>query len=109
MTRDLDKDFWQYHTENPEVFQLFLRFARQAKRAGMKRYGAKSIVERIRWHIAIETNDPEYKLNNNYTSRYARLLEREYPEFEGFFIKRRIRTADPWCDERQRPLFGEAV
>ena len=42
------------------------------------------------------TDRDGFKLNNNFTSRYARLIEREHPELRGFFRKRRLRarTAD---------------
>ena len=32
-----------------------------------------------------------FKYNNNYTPYYVRLLEKEHPEFIGFFEKRRVK------------------
>ena len=87
----LDEKFEQYHKENPKVFTLFRIYARQAKAAGQHKFGAKAIFERVRWEMSITTKDPEgYKLNNNYTSRYARLLVEKYPVFEGFFFFRKL-------------------
>lgn len=80
------KNFWQYHQNNPHVFELFLKYARQLKVAGREHYGTKAIIERVRWHLTVETVGDDFKLNNNYTSCYARLLTINYPgEFDHFF------------------------
>jgi hypothetical protein len=77
--------FRDFHEENPKIFRLFRKFAYQLKRAGKAQYGAKAIMERIRWHLAVETNDEDFKINNNYTSCYARLLVANNQRFKGFF------------------------
>jgi len=82
--------FKRFHEENPQVFALFLHFARQAKQAGQRRrFGARMIAERIRWYTAVETaSDDGYKLCNNHIPYYARLIMLKFPEFEGFFSRR---------------------
>lgn len=88
----LDLLFAEYHARNPQVYELFKKFSRQVKVAGHKHFGAKAIIERIRWEVAVQTRDFQgFKVNNNFTSRYVRLLERECPEFVGFFKKRALR------------------
>ena len=88
----LDILFAEYHAKNPQVFELFKKFSRQVRDAGHKHFGAKAIMERIRWEAALQTNDPDgFKVNNNFTSRYVRLLEKECPEFQGFFRKRALK------------------
>lgn len=90
----LDQKFWEYHQENPHVYELFKNFTRAARAAGYNNYSAKAIFERVRWHMSIETKDETgFKLNNNYTSRYARLMEQEHPEYAGFFHKRTMKTS----------------
>jgi len=43
----------------------------------------------LRWERAMKTTDQtEWKLNNNYTSRYARLIMEQEPDLEGFFVTR---------------------
>jgi hypothetical protein len=91
--KSLDEKFFQYHSDNPHIFDLFLSYARQVKGAGFKHYGFHTIMHRVRWHLNIETTDPEgYKMNNNYSSRYARLLAKKNPEFKGFFRNRKLTT-----------------
>ena len=89
----IDENFKKFHQDNPRIFELFHLYATQTKEAGHKRYSAKTIIERIRWHVNVETRtDDEFKINNNYTSRYSRLLEQTYPEFQGFLYKRKLRS-----------------
>jgi hypothetical protein len=86
--------FAAYHEAHPEVFALFLRFARELRAAGRDRYSADAILHRCRWHYAIEGRDASgFKLNNNYASRYARKLMSEYPdEFSNFFELRELKA-----------------
>jgi hypothetical protein len=94
MSDVIDAKFWEYHKNNPIVFKAFKRFAEEVKRRGFDTYSAKAIFERVRWHISFETiSEDGFKLNNNYTSRYARLLVLEVPEFDGFFRTRTLKTA----------------
>lgn len=89
----LEAKFQRYHRNNPDVFALLLRFTLEAKRRGYRHYGVGAVFERIRWHMDIETHDKEgFKLNNNYRSRYVRLLEQLFPEHAGFYRKRELRS-----------------
>jgi len=91
---DLDQAFWRFHRQNPHVYKLLVGFSRQAKEAGRYRYGIGMIFERMRWYVLIETRDPMgFKLNNNYRSRYARLIMRHEPELVDLFETRRLKTA----------------
>lgn len=79
--------FCKYHEENPQIYSAFKEYALRAVRF-KQHFGSKAIFEVIRWNSAVSGNDG-FKVNNNYTSFYARLFELEYPRYEGFFIKRK--------------------
>ena len=79
--------FKNYHAENPQIYVEFKRIAFQLINRGYVRLGAKQIFEVIRYHTMIETND-KYRVNNNYTSDYARLFENDHPIYAGYFLKR---------------------
>jgi hypothetical protein len=83
--------FRGFHRDNPKVWELFRKFAFQAIESGRPRYGANSVIERIRWHTNIETNDPEFKINNNHAPYYARMFMEVYPEHDEFFITREVK------------------
>jgi len=77
-----------YHLGNPDVFDLFLAYARQAARAGRKRIGARLIGERIRWFANIERSSEDWMINNNYWPYYARLSMLVDESLGGIFSRR---------------------
>lgn len=91
----IDADFIQFHQTHPKVYAEFVRRAREIKARGLTHYSADVILAIVRWHTDITGRDVEpFKINNNYSSRYARMLMREYPaEFAGFFSTRVLRSA----------------
>jgi len=89
---DIQSRFEKYHTDNPIVFDLFEKYARTVMKLGYEKYSAKAICERIRWHMHFDVKDTNFKLNNNYTSRYARLLASTNPVFADFFRNRNLRA-----------------
>jgi hypothetical protein len=52
------------------------------------------LFEVMRWNWFMTTTDPDsdFKLNNNYRSRYARKLMDEYPELDGIFEVRELKA-----------------
>jgi hypothetical protein len=84
-------EFIRFHRDNPEIYDLYVKYAFQLRDAGRENYGSKAIIERIRWHVNVETQSKdEFKINNNHTAYYARMVMMDYPELEGYF---RIRSA----------------
>jgi hypothetical protein len=77
-----------YHQDNPHVYELFKKYARMARDRGFNKFSAKAIFERLRWHYMIETSGDVFKLNNNYTAHYARMLMDDDEAFDGFFETR---------------------
>jgi len=86
----IQERFEQFHQNNPRVYSLIMKFVYEARKRGFNHYTINGIFERVRWHMNIETKDTEFKLNNNYRSRYVRLIEREHPELAGFFRTREL-------------------
>lgn len=84
----ISERFQKYCREHPDVEQHLVRLAREAKLAGFRRYGVKALFERLRWHYHIERQDADWKINNDFTAPYARLLMSKYPELADFFETR---------------------
>ena len=84
--------FENFHSENPHVYDLIVRFATELRLAGRKRLSISLIVERVRWESAIKTTGDVFKINNNFSALYTRKLEREHPEFDGLFATRTLRA-----------------
>jgi hypothetical protein len=92
MADKIQTDFENFHNSNPEVYKLFDRFTKQMIEAGHTTGAGKLVTERIRWETSVMTVGEPVKINNNYTSRYARLWEERNPQYEGFFRKRVLHT-----------------
>ena len=78
------KKFIEYHLSNPQVWLEFERLTLSLLGAGISHYGAKAVMEVIRFHKAIETQG-EFKINNNFTAHYARQFAKKYPQHENFY------------------------
>lgn len=87
---DLQKKWKQFHQDNPEVWRLFVRFTFDAINAGYNHYSVASVIERIRWHTAIDTKGDTFKINNNWKAYYARYFHEQFPKHDGFFRTREL-------------------
>jgi hypothetical protein len=83
----LEQRFEAFHAANPHVYDHLRRLALDARRKG-RQMGIKALYEVLRWQYAMATTDDDYKLNNSYTSFYARLLMEREPELAGYFETR---------------------
>lgn len=92
--RSLEHRFRQFHEMNPWVFDELVRLTRELKSRGHRRVGIGMLFEVLRWHHMRATDDPgsEFKLNNSYRSRYARLIMDECPDLRGVFETRELRS-----------------
>lgn len=78
---------------------ILVRLARQwVDETGRHKLGIKTLYERARWEIALATTDPDFKLNNNFTAFYARLIMRREPDLADLFDLRHS-AADMWIDQ----------
>ncbi len=80
------------------MFELFLRFAHEARRAGCRRLSAREIGERIRWYANVDVKrQPDArgqlgpKLNNNFFPYYSRLAMLTDRKLAGLFERRDAR------------------
>lgn len=89
----IDARFRAFDRAHPEVFRLFRKYAEDIRVCGQERYSADAILHRIRWHYHIERGERDFTVNNDYSSRYARLLMQVDPSFVGFFEVRELRSA----------------
>lgn len=90
--KTIQERFEEFHKRCPQVYRELVRFALEAKRAG-RRVGIRMIWERMRWYFYVERlEDEDYKLNDHYTSRYARLIDEQEVDLKGFFELRKLRS-----------------
>lgn len=85
--------FWTFHHENPQVYDELTRLARKARSQGRHRLGIRMLWEVTRWNLTIETTSNDFKLNDHYHSRYARLIMKREPDLSGVFELRELKSA----------------
>ena len=89
----IEEAFRDFHARHPEVAEYMTGLSFDLLYRGRNHYGVKAVYERARWHFQVEKDmGEEFKLNNNYHSRYARLIMRENPQLEGFFELRKLKN-----------------
>ena len=88
----LDARFARFHAANPHVFRALESLAMQLYRAGARGFGVKLLVEQLRWQYAIATSGDTFRINNNWPSRYARMLVETHPELRGVIELRELRS-----------------
>lgn len=87
----IDEQFWAFHRANPHVYKLLKKLAFEMLKTREK-YSISTLIEIVRWHHDVQTTGDPFKINNNYKSRYARLLMERNPELVGFFETRELRS-----------------
>ena len=84
----LKRAWWEWHKQNPHVWDLFQKYTFQAINRGYDHYSVNAIFERIRWHTDIETTGDQFKINNNHRAYYARYFHHMHPDYSDFFRTR---------------------
>lgn len=95
--RTIDERFFKFHTENPHVYEKLVELCYRVRKAGFKRYSLRTLWETLRWHYDIEIKQEteggrEHKLNDQFTSRYARLLMNQNEAFADLFELRSLKS-----------------
>lgn len=90
----IEEAFENFHTANPWVYRALVELARDLVRRGHRHIGIGMLFEVLRWQWWIGTTDDasDFKLNNNYRSRYARLIMRQEEDLADVF-ETRVLTA----------------
>jgi hypothetical protein len=94
LTRNIQADFLAFHLANPWVYAGLVALARDLTARGHDRIGIGMLFEVMRWQWhRLATSPTEFKLNNNYRSRYARLIMDCEPDLADVFETRELRAA----------------
>ena len=90
----IESSFRQFHADNPHVLDELEYLARTWFEAGKPTIGMKFLCEVIRWQrsLKLKSHD-EFKINNNFTAHYARMIIARNPTWAGRIRVRALRTA----------------
>jgi hypothetical protein len=92
--KTIQERFTRFHELNPVVYRNLVALARQLVGRGHQKLGIGMLFEILRWKYLMETTDPnsEYRLSNDYRSRYARLIMEREKDLCGCFNTRNLTT-----------------
>jgi hypothetical protein len=97
-------NFDRFHRENPHVFGTFKQRAFAMRATGRLKYGARTIIENMRWDYDIATTGDVFLINDDYVPMYARLFLHRNPKMLQpipFFELRRVRSRGRMSDEER--------
>mgnify|MGYP000109019195 CR=1 FL=1 len=78
--------FWSWLPKNSHVYREFERRALQMARTGRKRYGARTIIETMRYDSDIADSGTTFKIDDHMTPGLARLFMKTHgAAYPGFF------------------------
>jgi hypothetical protein len=88
----IEERFRAFHAANPAVYRCLIKLTQERFLRGSQRHGMKAMWEQLRYRIATGSVRlaEGYNFNNDYTSRYARLLVEQYPAYRGLFELRQL-------------------
>ena len=86
--------FQLFHASNPQIAERLAEMALDLRSRGFDRYSIKALYEILRhdYSLQLGPNAEPFRLSNDFTSRYARLLMNEWSALEGFFETRELRS-----------------
>lgn len=82
---------WIETEDGRTVEQEFIQRARMLKARGKTRYGARALVEVLRYDAAVRLEgDDSFRINNDHAARLARRVMEQCPDLAGFFEVREL-------------------
>lgn len=85
--------FEAFHQLNPWILGKLEAMTADCVDRGLRRVGIGMLFEVLRYEYGRATRGDAWKLNNDYRSRYARLLLERHPEWSSVFETRGLRSA----------------
>lgn len=91
--KTIDAAFEEFHEKNPKVWETFQEQCLRAISMGRKKISAKQLLGYIRWYVSLQVDTQDgFKINDAYTSRYARLFAKTNPQYQDVFNYRELRS-----------------
>jgi len=79
---------WRATEHGREVWEHFKLYTLKAIEAEREHYGAKAIIEAIRFNEYLDKGPDSFKVNNNHAPYLAREFMHMHPQYDGFFETR---------------------
>lgn len=87
----LQHRFDEFQRKHPEVYDELVRLAQEWRDAGKTKCGIAMLFEVLRWQRGIfRYRGDDFKLNNDFRSRYVRLICERDPDLGAMFDQREL-------------------
>ena len=87
----IQERFAAFDLAHPEVYAAFVDVAEQLLASGHRHYSADAIMHVVRFHRDVNrSRDGGFKINDHFSSRYARKLMETDARFANFFATRAL-------------------
>ncbi|MET8326269.1 hypothetical protein [Streptomyces sp. NPDC005181] len=91
--QSIQQRFEAFHALNPWVLRHLEALTTDCVAKGFKRVGIGMLFELLRWRYGEATSGDVFRLNNNFRSRYVRLLIERNAQWAPLFETRALRAA----------------
>ncbi len=91
--QSIDDRFVAFDRQNPHIYRNLVALTWRMYRAGRRKVGIAALFERLRWEYDETTSGDHYRLNNDYRSRYVRLIQQREPMLASMFNTSELRSA----------------
>lgn len=89
----IQQQFEAFHAANPWVYRALVRLTTDWVAAGRTRIGIGMLTEVVRWQYGRATvSSDDFRINNNFRSRYVRLMLAEHPAWSSVFQLRELKA-----------------
>lgn len=88
-----DRGFWDYHRDNPEIYERFKATMYELLNIGHRRLSADGVLHFVRISAMKRGLHEQYKINNNYSAGYARLFIKDHPQYDDAIQLRQLKAA----------------
>lgn len=86
-----DQAFYAFHNANRWIVVELEKIAWEMIRSGHKKIGIQACIEIFRWETRRHTISNDFKMNNNFASRYARMIMDRNPHWGQVFEIRKLK------------------
>jgi hypothetical protein len=88
----IQERFEMFHAENPWVLRAYEKLAADWVAKGNRRLGIGMLTEIIRWQYGRQTTGVQFKIDNDFRSRYVRVIMERNPGWSTLFETRKLRA-----------------
>jgi hypothetical protein len=100
--------FLEFRRNNPHVERRLIELLEEYRAGGAKHVSIKHLWEIMRREAWLQTSGELWKLNNNFPSRYARVIRESRPDLAAMFSLRRLATEPTAAELEARRLQTDA-